>query len=299
MRTVSAALALAILAAAPAHAEVAAQSDNGFAVRHVVSVTADPDTAFAMLRTPAKWWDKAHTWTGSADNLYMDAQAGGCFCELIPNEATTESGVAQRTLRGSVQHMQIVYVDPGKMLRLSGALGPLQGEAMAGTLTISLVPIKGGTKLTFEYVAGGFMRMAMADVAPAVDGVMGAQASRFAMAMGPLVGGAKAELADEPAQPEETVEEPAAPAGRGSLSDLLTDLEPDAEVSGASEAGPDGAPETMAADETMAATEAASDEIDSPPPAAAKPRAKPVTGTSTTRPAKTGSPAASDPETGR
>ncbi len=233
MRTLSTLAAIAAMASVPAQAEVTAQAENGFAVRHSVTVSTDPDATFAMLRTPAKWWDKDHTWTGNSENLYMDAQAGGCFCELIPNEATTESGAPQRTLRGSVQHMQIVYVDPGAMLRLSGALGPLQAEAVTGTMTISLKPIKGGTRLTFDYVVGGFMRTPMREVAPAVDAVIGAQASRLAMALGPLVG-----AGDTPAEPAKAVtgaQEEAESAedapSEGSVSDLVTDLAPDETVS--------------------------------------------------------------------
>jgi hypothetical protein len=226
MRIALAVLAAALLSATPAHAEITAQSDNGFAVSHTVTVSVDPDDAFAMLRTPAKWWDKEHTWTGSADNLYMDAQAGGCFCELIPNAATTESGAPQRTLRGSVQHMQILYVDPGKLLRMSGALGPLQGEAMAGTMTIALAAIKGGTRLTFDYVAGGFMRMPQDAMASAVDGVIGAQASRLAMALGPLVGGGKnapPSARDDAGEGKDT--------GSASVGSLVADLAPDDDVS--------------------------------------------------------------------
>ncbi|WP_017670466.1 hypothetical protein [Blastomonas sp. AAP53] len=235
MRTALAVLALATFINVPAHAEVTAQSDTGFAVQHSVTVSTDPEATFAMLRTPAKWWDKDHTWTGSAENLYMDAQAGGCFCELIPNEATTESGAPQRTLRGSVQHMQIVYVDPGNRLRLSGALGPLQAEAVTGTMTISLKPIKGGTRLTFEYVVGGYMRIPMSEAAPNVDAVIGAQASRLAMALGPLVGAgdAPAEPADTPdtASNEGLDAAAAAPADSTSVADLVTDLAPDEAVS--------------------------------------------------------------------
>src|SRR3989344_1858492 len=152
MRTAFAALAAPLAVITPAQAEIVQQADNGFVVQHSVTVSTDPDSTFAMLRTPAKWWDKEHSWTGNAENLYMDAQAGGCFCELIPNEATTESGAPQRTLRGSVQHMQILYVDPGKLLRLSAALGPLQGEAVTGSLTFTLTPGKGGTRITMDYV---------------------------------------------------------------------------------------------------------------------------------------------------
>lgn len=240
MRTFSVALSLAIITVSPAQAEVIAQSENGFAVGHTVSVSVDPDAAFAMLRTPAKWWDKDHSWTGNPENLYMDAQAGGCFCELIPNAATTESGAPQRTLRGSVQHMQIVHVDPGKLLRMSGALGPLQSEAVTGTLTVTLAPIKGGTMLAFEYVAGGFMRIDVAVMAPAVDRVIGAQASRFAMALGPLVGGGSADETGPDPKPEAEEDtsggdgEATGESSKGSgssVSGLVADLEPDDTVS--------------------------------------------------------------------
>lgn len=287
-KAASIALAMVLAAATPAAAEVTASQDNGFAVRHTVTVSADPDAAFAMLRTPAKWWDKAHTWTGNADNLYMDAQAGGCFCELIQNDATTETGVPQRTLRGSVQHMQILYVDPGKMLRLSGALGPLQGEAMAGTMTISLSPIAGGTRLTFEYVAGGFMRMAASDIAPAVDGVIGAQASRFAMALGPLVGGGAGPDSDgsdasEPADEgsgagasSDSDRQP--PAGSGSVGRLVADLQPDDVVTTGDDAAPPAAkPSTKPA-------------VKPGMPTRTKPGTRPLT-----RPARGND----DPETGR
>ncbi|MFN3475159.1 MAG: hypothetical protein ACK4ZW_14045, partial [Blastomonas sp.] len=135
------------------------------------------------------------------------------------------SGAPQRTLRGSVQHMQILYVDPGKLLRMSGALGPLQGEAMAGTMTIALAAIKGGTRLTFDYVAGGFMRMPQDAMASAVDGVIGAQASRLAMALGPLVGGGKnaaPSARDDAGEGKDT--------GSASVGSLVADLAPDDDV---------------------------------------------------------------------
>ena len=42
----------------------------------------------------------------------------------------------------------MIYAEPGVMLRMTGALGPLQGEALLGTLTIELRPVEGGTELT-------------------------------------------------------------------------------------------------------------------------------------------------------
>ena len=165
-----------------AHAEVTATADNGFVVHHQVSVAVDPETAYAMVRSPAKWWSPEHSWTGKAENFYMDAQAGGCFCELIPAAGDGR----ERTLRGSVQHMRILYADPGKALRLSGALGPLQSEALTGTMTMLFKPVPGGTAISFDYIVGGYMRFAVSDVSPAVDAVIGEQALRLARVLGPL-----------------------------------------------------------------------------------------------------------------
>ena len=132
-----------------------------------------------MLRAPAKWWSPEHSWTGDAENFYMDAQATGCFCELIP--APKEGGT-----RGSVEHMRIIYAEPGKMLRLAGSLGPLQAEAVQGSMTISLKPGETGTIIRFEYVVGGYMRFPVERIAPAVDGVVGEQVIRLAKILGPV-----------------------------------------------------------------------------------------------------------------
>ena len=66
------------------------------------------------------------------------------------------------------------------MLRLSGALGPLQGEALAGTLTVTITAIDARrSKISFDYVVGGFARFPLDSIAPAVDGVIGEQHSRL------------------------------------------------------------------------------------------------------------------------
>jgi hypothetical protein len=80
--------------------------------------------------------------------------------------------------------MRVIHVAPGRMLRLSGGLGPLQGEAAHGTLTITLAPTAGGTSIKFTYVVGGYMRMKPAQLAPAVDSVLGAQLAGLAARLG-------------------------------------------------------------------------------------------------------------------
>lgn len=160
--------AAVLIAATPATAEVKAVSDAGFAIEHEATIAAPPLEVFAMLRAPAKWWSKDHSWSGDSANLWMDAQAGGCFCEMLRAATPADSG--------SVEHARIIFAHPGKMLRMTGALGPLQGEAATGTLTFALSPAgAGGTKIVMTYVVGGYARMGMTAIAPAVDSVLGAQ----------------------------------------------------------------------------------------------------------------------------
>ena len=77
---------------------------------------------------------------------------------------------------GSVEHMHVIYADPQHgILRMKGALGPMQGEALDGTLTVTLTRTDSGTRIDFEYVVGGYMRMKSEEIAPAVDQMLGQQ----------------------------------------------------------------------------------------------------------------------------
>lgn len=168
-------LVLAALSAfaSPAFAEVKATSDSGFNSVHVAEVTAAPDIVWKRLIAPKDWWNKAHSWSGSSEGFYIDAQANGCFCELFQEKAAD----GKLKTVGSVEHMRVIFAQPGKVLRMQGALGPLQSEAVIGTLTVAMAPVKGGkgTKLSFSYVVGGYMRYKVAEIAPAVDKVLGEQ----------------------------------------------------------------------------------------------------------------------------
>lgn len=54
----------------------------------------------------------------------------------------------------------MLEADPQRgILRMSGALGPLQGEKLNGILTITLFKANSGTRIEPEYVAGGYMRL--------------------------------------------------------------------------------------------------------------------------------------------
>ena len=170
-------LALASTAEIPAAAEVASVSESGFVVKHSVVAAADKAAVWKVLVAPHKWWNKAHTWSGNADNLYLDAQATGCFCEKLPKPV--DAPADQRM--GSVEHMHVVYADPqGGVLRMTGGLGPLQGEALGGIMTIKLVSFEGGTQINVEYAVGGLLRIKGEQIAAAVDKVLGEQFGRLA-----------------------------------------------------------------------------------------------------------------------
>ena len=176
------------LGAASANAKVVDQSEAGFAVAHTAQVAATPADVWKMLRMPQNWWSKEHSWSGDAANFWLDQQAGGCFCEKLPDAG---SGL------GSVQHARILFAKPNELLRLSGAFGPLQGEALNATLTIQIKETPTGSALRFDYVVGGYMRFKVADIAPAVDKVIGEQLLGLANALG----GALPPTRDEDAKP--------------------------------------------------------------------------------------------------
>jgi len=161
------------IAASPAAAEVAVASESGFVSHNVVEVPASPAAAWAMLARPGEWWNGEHSYSGSAANMTIEPVAGGCFCETIP----AANGVAA----GQVEHMRVLYVDPRLgTLRLAGALGPLQAQAVTGVLTMTVEPSAAGSRITWDYVVGGYMRTPMTEIAPLVDQVVGEQLARLA-----------------------------------------------------------------------------------------------------------------------
>jgi hypothetical protein len=80
--------------------------------------------------------------------------------------------------------MRVVQARPGKLLRLQGGLGPLQGEAVIGTLTFSLKAVPGGTEITQNYIVGGFIRHGADKLAGPVDQVLAEQLSGLARLLG-------------------------------------------------------------------------------------------------------------------
>ena len=188
--------------AAPAAAEVHDSGPNGFAVRATAVVPAGAQETWAELLDPADWWDGTHTFSGDAAQLSLDARAGGCFCELLPNAKDP-----QGKPRGGVQHLQVVYVEEPRVLRMTGALGPMQSEPVTGVLTFVLKLEDGGTRINAEYAIGGYLRMPIERIAPVVDRVIGEQVARLAAKLG----AAPAALVEDPAPPAPPTPAPAQP----------------------------------------------------------------------------------------
>ncbi len=199
--------ALALVPAMPVAAEVTGGGPDSFVSRHEVVVTASPKEVWLALISPANWWTSEHTWSGEAANLSLTPQAGGCFCEKIPE--VDEPG--RFTLEGSVEHMRVIQAYPERALRMQGALGPLQSEPVTGILTIAISQVEQGTRIVWEYNVGGPMRYELPVIARAVDGVMGLQIKSLAKGLGE-VELPKPEPAPEPAPEGDPAVDEAAPA---------------------------------------------------------------------------------------
>jgi hypothetical protein len=149
------------------HADVVRSTEQGFTVTHSVNVPMPPPAAWSALADIGRWWDSQHTYSGDAPrNMTLEPYVGGCFCEKLGMYA-------------GVQHMTVIYAQPPKVLRLSGALGPLQEFAVNGSLTFNIEVAGGGSKISMSYTAGGFADRPLSEWAPLVDSVLVTQLTRL------------------------------------------------------------------------------------------------------------------------
>ncbi|HKU13910.1 MAG TPA: SRPBCC family protein [Steroidobacteraceae bacterium] len=165
--TVMVVSSVALAGAAPAHAEIVNAGPGGFNLRHTAEVPNAAPVVWAALTDVGKWWDPEHTYSGDARNLTLEPTVRGCFCEKL-------------SLYAGIEHATVIYAQPAKTLRLSGALGPLQEFGVSGVMTWSIEPAGGGSRITLTYSVGGFADRPLADWAPLVDEVLGGQLKRLA-----------------------------------------------------------------------------------------------------------------------
>lgn len=165
MRRAGVATALALIAS-PAVAEVASVDDRGFVIERHVTVTTTPAATWARLIRPARWWSNTHSWSGRAANMTIEPRIGGCFCE--------------RWKGGEAEHGRVIQAVPGRLLRLSAPLGPLQSMGVSAVLSFELVPVGNATEVRLRYIVGGNFGMDPRALAPAVDNVLREQLAGLA-----------------------------------------------------------------------------------------------------------------------
>jgi uncharacterized protein YndB with AHSA1/START domain len=160
------AFVILLTAAIPAVATVVDVASSGFTVQVSAHIAAPPDKVYSAVTKPGHWWASDHTFSGDARNLTLNAKAGGCWCERLP-------------AGGSVVHLSVVYVDPAKVLRLRGALGPFQGYGVEGAMTWTLKASGDGTDLSLTYALGGYYKDGFEPWSKGADGVLTDQVARL------------------------------------------------------------------------------------------------------------------------
>lgn len=142
-------------------AEVIGSAPGGFKIQISEEAAATPQQVYrALTEGISKWWDKSHTYSGDASNLYLEAEPKGWFGEKLPQG-------------GFVRHLEVVYVAPGKSIRLLGGLGPLQGMGVNGAMTIELVGQGNDkTEIRLLYIVHGFDPNGLEPIAEPVNRVL-------------------------------------------------------------------------------------------------------------------------------
>jgi hypothetical protein len=145
-----------------ASADVVSSDSTGFHIKQAHRYEDGATNAYRVFVDDIdSWWPVDHTWFGADGTLTVDPVAGGCFCEIAGDK--------------QAQHMTVAYVDPGRVLRLTGGLGPLQGLGLNGTMTLTF----SDSELTLEYIVSGYPSVDLTQLAPVVDKVLSLQMSSF------------------------------------------------------------------------------------------------------------------------
>lgn len=155
LKTLIAAAVLA-LAATPASAEVFEKHDDAFVLMFEATVDRPPDAIYGAIGRIDRWWDSAHTYSGSAGNLSLALEPGGCWCEALADGTTFEHG-------------RVVTANPDSMVGINAPFGPLKGRATTSDFVLSWRQENGVWTLRGLYVVQGAGLGAMAEP---VDGVM-------------------------------------------------------------------------------------------------------------------------------
>lgn len=155
-------LALAVVTASPAAAEIVSRSENAFTLRFEGHSRLEPAHVGAVFSDVAHWWDPAHTYTGDAANLSLDLEPGGCWCEAMPDGSLFEHGRVRSVWWSEV--------------RIDAPFGPLREMATRAELVVTYAWVDGVGVANWTFIVEGPGVGAMAEP---VDGVMGGGFARW------------------------------------------------------------------------------------------------------------------------
>lgn len=128
-----------------ARASVVESSQRGFTVKLGFETSASPQKVFnTLVQDVGQWWSSSHTFSGEARNLSIEPRPQGCFCERFGGNA-------------GVVHATVIRVQPGKVLVMKGALGPLQQLPVTGVFTFEMGVQGGKTRLDLTYRVDGYV----------------------------------------------------------------------------------------------------------------------------------------------
>src|SRR5210317_1100273 len=160
-------LAALLTVSTGAVAEVTDAAENGFTTVHETVVVAPRARVWqAAVGEIGKWWSDDHTVDGDAGGMSIESVPRGCFCE------TSKTG-------GGVVHMDVTFVNPGIILRLTGGLGPLGLMGVNGNMTWEFFDEEDATRVRFTYVVGGYRPGGLSAIALPVDYVIGEALARM------------------------------------------------------------------------------------------------------------------------
>lgn len=153
--------AMLVLGSSLASGEVTDSAANGFTtVNEVVIADERAKTWVAAVAQVGKWWSPDHTVSGEASRMSILPELQGCFCESLGE-------------RAGVVHLVVTMVNPTHLLRMTGGLGPLGLMGVDGNMTWEFENADEGTRVRFTYAVGGYREGGLAEIAPAVDFVIG------------------------------------------------------------------------------------------------------------------------------
>jgi uncharacterized protein YndB with AHSA1/START domain len=155
-----------VLAPALAFAEVKSATPESLLIEHRFTIAAPAAKVWETLLHPERWWPADHTWSGKRENLSLEANVGGCFCE--------------RWDANRVEHGRIVMLMPRKLLRFDAALGPLQELAISGVINVALEEKDGATTMVVTHRVSGDATHKLDGFASVVDQVNGLQFGNLA-----------------------------------------------------------------------------------------------------------------------